>query len=87
MNHPQYFEEFEIGSSQRFGSYQVTKEEIVEFAQKYDPQPFHLDEEAGKAMHFGGLVRIRMAYLLDGHAHGCGWIHGREFRVAGFSRC
>ena len=34
----------------------MTREEIIEFASRYDPQPFHLSEEAGKATHFGGLV-------------------------------
>jgi len=55
MGKKQYFEDFEVGSSEEFGNYPVTREEIVEFAGKYDPQPFHLSEEAGKAMHFGGL--------------------------------
>ena len=50
-----YFEDVEIGSSEEFGSYQVTEEEIIEFASKYAPQPFHLSDEAGKAMIFGGL--------------------------------
>ncbi len=50
-----YFEDIEVGASQEFGSYKVTEEEIIEFASKYDPQPFHLSEEAGKAMIFGGL--------------------------------
>lgn len=50
-----YFEDFEVGQVDEFGHYAVTAEEIVEFAGKYDPQPFHLSEEAGKAMHFGGL--------------------------------
>ena len=55
MSHAYYFEDFEIGASQEFGHYPVTREEIIEFAGKYDPQPFHLSEEAGQAMHFGGL--------------------------------
>lgn len=50
-----YYEDFEIGESSEFGHYEVTAEEIVDFASKYDPQPFHLSEEAGKAMIFGGL--------------------------------
>jgi acyl dehydratase len=50
-----YFEDFEIGSYQQYGSYFVSEEEIIEFAAKYDPQPFHLSDEAGKAMIFGGL--------------------------------
>lgn len=55
MTLPIYFEDFEIGAAREYGHYAVTKEEIIEFASKYDPQPFHLSEEAGKAMHFGGL--------------------------------
>ena len=50
-----YFEDIEVGSVEEFGHYEVTRQEIIEFASKYDPQPFHLSEEAGKAMHFGGL--------------------------------
>ncbi len=55
MHTPVFFEDFEVGASYEFGEYHVTTEEIIEFASKYDPQPFHLSEEAGKAMHFGGL--------------------------------
>ena len=55
MTQPQYFEDFEIGMVSKYGRYEVTAEEIIEFASKYDPQPFHLTEAAGKAMHFGGL--------------------------------
>lgn len=50
-----YFEDIEVGSTQAFGRYAVSEEEIIEFAAKYDPQSFHLSEEAGKAMIFGGL--------------------------------
>jgi acyl dehydratase len=49
------FERFEIGQVQEFGAYEVTKEEVIEFASKYDPQFFHLDEEAAKQSLFGGL--------------------------------
>lgn len=55
MAQSNYFEDFEIGYSQEYGSYFVSEEEIIEFASKYDPQPFHLSDEAGKAMIFGGL--------------------------------
>ena len=55
MSETLYFEDFEVGSTQEYGSYKVTAEEIIEFASRYDPQPFHLSEEGGKAMHFGGL--------------------------------
>jgi acyl dehydratase len=52
-----YFEDFHIG--QRFdsvGTYTVTAQEIKEFGQKYDPQPFHLDEAAGEGSFFHGLA-------------------------------
>ena len=39
-----------------FGPREVGREEIVQFARDFDPQPFHLDEEAGKASLFGGLA-------------------------------
>ncbi len=55
MQIPNFFEDFEIGTSQEFGNYHVTEEEIIAFASKYDPQAFHLSHEAGKATHFGGL--------------------------------
>ncbi|MEX2468673.1 MAG: MaoC family dehydratase [Pseudohongiellaceae bacterium] len=55
MSTPVYFEDFSVGDSREFGAYTVTEEEIIEFATKYDPQPFHLSEEAGKKTLFGGL--------------------------------
>lgn len=51
----QYFEDIEVGTKARFGSYPVTREEVIEFASRYDPQPFHLDDAAAAATHFGRL--------------------------------
>ena len=48
-----YYEDLEIGAKQSFGSYDVTREEVLEFASKYDPQAFHLDDEAAAKTHFG----------------------------------
>ncbi len=50
-----YFEDLEIGSTQKFVHYEVTREEVIEFAGKYDPQAFHLDDDAAAATHFGRL--------------------------------
>ena len=50
-----YFEDLEVGTVQRFGRYEVTREEVVAFAGKYDPQPFHLSDEAAAATYFGRL--------------------------------
>jgi acyl dehydratase len=52
-----YYEDFYIGQKfQSASSYKVTAEEIKEFGQKYDPQPFHLDEAAGEGSFFKGLA-------------------------------
>ncbi len=50
------FQDFPAGATFDLGTYPVTKEEIVAFAQNYDPQPFHLDEEAGRRSLLGGLA-------------------------------
>lgn len=51
-----YLEDFFPGQEIELGSRVVDRDEIVEFATKYDPQPFHVDEEAAKHSIFGGLV-------------------------------
>ena len=50
-----YFEDLEVGAETHFGSYDVTREEVLEFARKYDPQPFHLSDDAAALTHFGRL--------------------------------
>lgn len=50
-----YFEDLEVGVEREFGTYEVTREEVLEFARKYDPQPFHLSDEAAAKTHFGRL--------------------------------
>jgi acyl dehydratase len=51
-----YFEDLEIGAETYFGSYEVTRDEVLEFARKYDPQPFHLSDEEAAKTHFGRLA-------------------------------
>lgn len=51
----QYYQDIAVGRTSSFGSYAVTREEVVAFAEKYDPQPFHLDDAAAAATHFGRL--------------------------------
>jgi acyl dehydratase len=51
-----YWEDFEIGEVSWVGPVTVTANEIVDFASKYDPQPFHLDAEAAKESMWGGLI-------------------------------
>ncbi len=51
-----YFEDFQIGQEFISSTYEMTKEEIIEFAKKFDPQIFHTDEENAKQTFFGGLA-------------------------------
>ena len=52
-----YFEDFTVGEVHRpSGRVRVEKDEIIAFAKKFDPQPFHLDEEAARHSIFGRLV-------------------------------
>jgi len=57
MGTPQYWwEDFEVGRELLTGTVEVTREHIVEFARRYDPQPFHIDEQAAQHTMFGGLI-------------------------------
>ena len=51
-----YFEDLQVGAETFFGSYEVTRDEVLEFAGKYDPQPFHLSDEEAAKTHFGRLA-------------------------------
>jgi len=51
-----YFEDLVVGEESYFGSYEVTREEVIEFARKYDPQPFHLSDEEAAKTHFGRMA-------------------------------
>jgi acyl dehydratase len=50
-----YFEDLGVGKETHFGSYEVTREEVIDFAGKYDPQPFHLSDEEAAKTYFGRL--------------------------------
>lgn len=72
-----FWEDFQAGSVREFGHKLVTRDDVVRFAAEFDPQPFHLDEDAARSSLFGGLAAsgwhtcamvMRMmcdAYLLD----------------------
>jgi acyl dehydratase len=50
-----FWEDIDIGHTAEFGAYAVTREEVIEFATKFDPQPFHLSDEAAAKSLFGKL--------------------------------
>lgn len=67
-----YFEDYQVGETAEFGDYAITEQEIVEFAKRYDPQPFHVDPAAGEKTIYGGLIAsgwmtgsIMMRLLVD----------------------
>ena len=69
-----HWEDFPVGETVEFGNHRVTAEDIVAFAAEFDPQPFHLDDDAGKATLLGGLAAsgwhtcaIMMRMLCDGY--------------------
>ena len=76
------YEDFTEGHEIDLGPYPVTRNEVIEFAREFDPQPFHLDEEAAKDTLLGGLsasgwhscaMMMRMmadAYILDSSSQG-----------------
>lgn len=51
-----FFEDMAVGKTIRMGPYRVGKEEIIDFAEQFDPAPFHLDEQAGRESMLGGLA-------------------------------
>jgi acyl dehydratase len=51
-----YLDDLEIGHENYIGSTQVSREEVIDFARRYDPQPFHLSDEAAAKTHFGRLA-------------------------------
>ena len=56
MTYKYYFEDFHVGEVQPLGQVLVRQEEVIEFATRYDPQPFHVDEAAAADSIFGGLI-------------------------------
>jgi acyl dehydratase len=50
------FEDMEVGKTYEIGEHTFTREEIVAFAEQFDPQPFHVDDDAAAASPFGSLI-------------------------------
>ncbi len=51
-----YFEDIDLNEKGVLGTHLVDREEVIEFAKKWDPQPFHIDEEAAKSLLSGGII-------------------------------
>ena len=69
-----HWEDFEVGRVREFGRCEVTREEVLEFAGRFDPQPFHLDDDAAAQSLFGRLAAsgwhtaaMAMRMMCDGY--------------------
>lgn len=51
-----YLDDLQVGDETYFGSTEVSRQEVIDFARRYDPQPFHLSDEAAAKTHFGRLA-------------------------------
>ncbi|MFZ3048793.1 MAG: MaoC family dehydratase [Desulfatirhabdiaceae bacterium] len=51
-----YFEDYVEGITHEFGTISVEADEVIDFAKRFDPQPFHTDPEAGRQSIYGGLI-------------------------------
>jgi acyl dehydratase len=78
-----YLDDLQVGQRFRSGSHAVDEAQIKAFARRYDPQPFHLDDEIAKSTMFGGLAAsgwhtaaITMRLLVGGGAPIAGGIIG-----------
>lgn len=51
-----YFDDIDEGEVRDLGEYEVPREEMIEFARRYDPQPIHVDEAVARDSMFGGVI-------------------------------
>ena len=56
MIRPMYYDDIELGTTVRVGSYRIEADDIVSYARRWDPLPVHIDEQAAKQTVFGGLT-------------------------------
>jgi acyl dehydratase len=73
---PRWFEDYPQGLTETLGSFDVDPQEVQAFARRYDPQPFHIDEQAAREGPYGGIIAsgwhtasMMMRLLVDGYLH------------------
>jgi acyl dehydratase len=89
----QYFEDYAVGQIFLTGKHRIDKDQIVTFAKQFDPQFYHLDEEAAKNSPFKGLAAsgwhtaaITMRLMVDGEFKPAGGIIGVGFDELSWAR-
>lgn len=78
-----WFEDITIDEAFPLGSHHFTEAEIIRFGQLYDPQYFHVDPEAAKHSHFGGLVASGWHTVAVGHRKMVDALFAEEERLRG----
>jgi acyl dehydratase len=81
-----WYEDINIGEPFPLGSHDFTQAEIIRFGQLYDPQYFHVDPEAAKHSHFGGLVASGWHTVSVGHRHMVDALFAEEDRLRGLGQ-
>ena len=88
-----YLEDFAVGQIFRAGPLPIRADRIKAFAAEFDPQPFHLDDQAGEGTVFGGLVAsgwhtaaMTMRLLVDSGFDPAGGIVGAGFEEFRWTR-
>lgn len=76
-----WYEDIAVGEAFPLGSHSFTEEEIIRFGRTYDPQYFHIDPEAAKFSHFGGLVASGWHTVSVGHRHMVDTLSAEEERL------
>lgn len=51
-----YYDDIDVGHTRELGSYTADRRELLEFAERYDPQPIHVDPEAAAETPYGGII-------------------------------
>jgi acyl dehydratase len=81
-----WFEDIDIDEPFPLGSHSFTEEEIIRFGRLYDPQYFHVDPEAAKFSHFGGLVASGWHTVTVGHRRMVDALFAEEDRLRSLGR-
>ena len=63
------FDELSVGQEFQFGTMAMPLEDVLDFARRWDPQPFHTDEARARESHFGGLVASGIHTLAAAFGH------------------
>jgi acyl dehydratase len=81
-----WFEDITLDEAFPLGSHHFTEAEIIRFGQLYDPQYFHVDPEAARHSHFGGLVASGWHTVSVGHRRMVDALFAEEDRLRGLGQ-